>query len=430
MFKLFGFAFRLLLLLFAFVALYYLIPFKIAQIQEKWANEASTGEASYNQVLHWNPHQGDALTNLAEIAKQQGDFDKAKSYALQALSVDPTNGRATTILIPVYEETNDTIYLQRALELAPRQWTAHSYVHTTLADHWAKQGDIEKVLQEWDLLLTRHRGLYQPIFPVLLSYANSSDGQDLLTPFATRPAKWWKDFFVYMIKQNVDLSVLQFFYQQRVSTNVPLEDNERNAYVRRLQQAKLWDLAYSSWVSGLSADEFALIGSVYDGGFESTRHDTGFDWYFRQSKQARISLGRTHGIAGKRALHIVFKNRKATRFKNVWQRLLLEPGRQYQVVMRARVDNLENPQGLTWKVVCADEKTQLLASSPPFRGTKKWHDISFEFSVPEQGCDSQVIRLEAVSKYHHEQFFKGGIWFDELNILPLTPDSKPASSKL
>ncbi len=420
------FLFRLFLVFVAALTLYFSVPPKVAEIQGRFVPGVSAGQAIYTRILRWNPHNSGALTSLAEIAKEQGDFDEARTYALQALSVDPTNGRATAQLIPVYEQHQDAVYLQQALAIAPRQWPVHSYVRVALADYWAGQGDIEKVLAEWDFLLTRHRGLYKPIFPVLLTYANS-ESRDLLNSYASRPSSWWQDFFVYMVQHDADLSILQYFYQLRVSSGIPLEKNERNAYVKRLQQARLWKLAYSTWVSGLSSKEFDLIGSLYDGGFEGVGHGTGFDWYFRQSRQAKVSLGRTHGVKGKRGLHVVFKRRKAIRFNHVSQRLLLESGQHYKMTMQSRIDNLENPQGLVWRITCADESSQVFATSPAVKGSKKWHEIAFEFTVPDQGCESQMLRLEAASKYHHEQSFKGGVWFDEMTILPVM---SPAASTL
>jgi hypothetical protein len=91
--------------------------------------------------------------------------------------------------------------------------------------------------------------------------------------------------------------------------------------------------------------------------------------------------------------------------------------------MQTRIDALNNPQGLAWRVYCADETTEQLGESLPLKGRKKWDEISFDFSVPKQGCTSQIIRLEAMSKYHHEHFFKGSIWFDQLDILPLTKEA-------
>ncbi len=421
--------FRLFLLLISVFVLYHLIPFKVAEIQARIAQDTSVNSDAYHRVLQWNPRENDALTHLAELAKDENDFEQARKYALAALSVDPTNGHAMSILIPSYKNLQELTHIEEAVTLAPKQWSAHSYVHITLSDYWAEKGDVEKVLTEWDLLLTRHRALYKPIFPVLLSYANTDDSRGLLVPYATKPASWWKDFFTYMVQNKVSLPVLEYFYQLRAQSDVPLEKNERNAYVKKLQQAKLWKLAYSSWIGGLSSKQFSKIGTVYDGGFESGSYNSGYDWNFKQSRQAKITLGRTRGIKDSRALHVVFNKQKAIKFKHVWQRLLLEPGRSYQLTMQTRIDGLKNPQGLVWRIYCADENTQLLGESQALMGRQKWHEISFDFSVPKQGCTSQKVRLEAMSKYHHEQFFNGGIWFDQVNILPLTKQAKKAVGK-
>ncbi len=415
--------FRLCLILISAFVLYHLIPFKIAEIQARAALDSSASSDVYHRVLHWNAGENDALTNLAEFAKDESDFEQAKHYALAALSVDPTNGHAMSILILAYENLQETAHAEKAVTLAPKQWPAHSYVHIALSNYWGEKGDAEKVLSEWDLLLTRHSGLYKPIFPILLSYANADDSRDLLVPYAIKPASWWNDFFTYMVNNKASLPVLEYFYQQRSQTNVPLEKNERNAYVKKLQQAKIWKLAYSVWIEGLSSQQFSKIGTLYDGGFESDSHDSGYDWNYNQSKPAKITLGRTRGIKGSRALHLVFNKRKSIKFKHVWQRLLLEPGRRYQLIMQTRIDGLKNPQGLAWRIYCADENQQQLGESQALKGREKWHEITFDFSVPKQGCTSQIIRLEAMSQYHHEQFFQGGIWFDQVDIVPLTKET-------
>lgn len=413
---------RFFVLVAAALALYELVPNKLAAIQARSALENSSGEESYKRVLAWNNSHKEALANLSEIFLAEEEYEQAIEYAFKTLSVDPTNGRAMAMLVRANGDRNSPDYLEQAVSLSPRLWSAHSYVHSALADYWAQKGEVEKVLAQWDLLITRHRSLYKPIFPVLNTYANAEETRYLLTPYVSKPAKWWSDFFIYMVNNKAPLPVIQHFYQLRAETNVPLEDNERKVYVSRLQKAKLWKLAYSTWIGGLDKNQFSLIGSIYDGGFESDSHNTGFDWYFSQSKQAKVTLGKTRGISGKRALHVVFNKRKSINFRHVWQRLLLIPGKQYEVSMRTRVDSLKNTAGLVWQVSCADETSVELARSEALTGRRKWDDLSFEFTVPEQGCDSQIIRLKSASKYHHEQFYKGSIWFDDIKVKPVIED--------
>lgn len=408
--------FRILLLSSSAALLYLMIPYRLAEIQAEFSSETLNLYKANTRALYWNPNSSKALTNLAERSKNHGEFSKAKDLALAALNVDPTNGQAMSILVSAYDQLNDTRNSEKALALAPKLWSAHSYVHITLANYWARKGRIKNALVEWDLLITRHRALYKQVFPNLQTFANAENSRDLLIPYVSEPASWWDDFFNYMATNQVSLPVLKYFYELRIQNDSPLNTNELQAYVKRLQQDGYWKRAYAVWVTGLNKKQIDLLGLLFDGGFESKTHNTAYDWHFKQSRQAKITLGRTQGIVGKRALHISFKKHKSIMFKHVWQQLLLEPRRTYIVKMNTRIDSLKNPAGLVWKVRCAGATKQVLVESEALLGTKQWHEVSFEFTVLKTGCEIQTIHLEAVSKFHHEQFFEGGIWFDQLDI--------------
>lgn len=91
--------------------------------------------------------------------------------------------------------------------------------------------------------------------------------------------------------------------------------------------------------------------------------------------------------------------------------------------MKLRLDNLKNPAGLVWRVRCSDVSSRLIGESEPLKDQSKWREMSFDITVPEEGCVSQLLRLESASKYHHELFYDGGVWFDDVSVMP-KPESE------
>ena len=46
----------------------------------------------------------------------------------------------------------------------------------------------------------------------------------------------------------------------------------------------------------------------------------------------------------------------------------------------------------------------------------RWKDVEFTFTVPDESCRAQAVRLEHDARMASEQLVTGTLWYDELRI--------------
>ena len=59
----------------------------------------------------------------------------------------------------------------------------------------------------------------------------------------------------------------------------------------------------------------------------------------------------------------------------------------------------------------------VLAESEPFVGSDEWRNFTAEFTIPDQGCPAQLLRLELDGRVELDFEAQGSVWFDDLAIV-------------
>lgn len=371
----------------------------------------------------------DAWSSLAEQAFAAGDISAAEAYALRGINKNLSSGRAASQLIRVYGQRDnlERANLERADKLADltdRLWPVHSNVQLILASHWLRSpADVEKGLKAMNILLSRTSLYNERLFPPMHTLLQDEEGEKMLLQYAQKAPTWWPSFFAYLAQHETKLDTLTQYYQARTQSEKPLLKNEQIPYINRLIKDKHWQQAHQIWQETLNPAQKKVAGHPYDGGFESELHNEGFAWHFKSTPLVTVALSFTGGITGKQALHIAFKNQKQPiNFQQVWQQLTLPPG-EHTLSLRYRLDDLDTRKGLQWRIRCDNKSNAILGESQPMKGrTDNWKTLSINFNIPSTGsnppppCAAQMLRLEAVSQYAHDQLFKGGLWFDDITI--------------
>jgi hypothetical protein len=254
------------------------------------------------------------------------------------------------------------------------------------------------------------------LFPLLLRLAENPATQPLLQPLLADPPEWWDRFFAHAAAKATRPETAVFLYQNRNRRGaLPVADEQR-AYLDRLWKESRWLEAYLAWLNGLDERQIKALGNVYNGGFEAPVTHLGFDWRMSAPRGTTVETLETYGARGDRALQVSF-NGQRVRFQHVLQYLFLEAGR-YQLQGRGRPDGLKTERGLRWRVRCVGAAT-FLAESEPFVGSDDWRSFAVDFTIPDQGCPAQLLRLELDGRVELEFEARGDAWFDDLAIARL-----------
>jgi len=376
------------------------------------------------KALAWHGSHPDALLRHAQENAAQ-DASAAAAQARAAYLASPSQPQP--LLALARSATPDTApetaeaYIRLATQLAP----ASGNVAVQGADYWLRRGDLAKAMGHWSRALEAEPSQSKTLFPILLRIAEDPQGRSFFADAVRNPPRWWTPFFSEVARRALDLETVRALYAlRRDAATSPLPEDERNAYIARLQREGQATEAYLAWVNGLDETRRRHLGLLFNGGFEVDLTDAGFDWRRARLKGSIISTAKTYGTEGERSLHLLFQGTQGP-FRHLTQDLYVQPGH-YRLLGKVRPDGLKGTGGLQWAVRCGPSAAPV-ATSERFLGSGQWRDFSFSFELPP-ACEAPQLVLVSVGERPSDHDLSGAIWFDTLKLRatrPPTPDATP-----
>ncbi len=380
------------------------------------------------QVIKVNPRHAYAHEQIAWQKYTQGNYDIAKTQALETLANNPSSGMAMSILMMVLDQEKHTGLATQAAQLSAHLWPAHDLSIWLVADFWVKNNNIEKAMKAWNIVLQQQpQGEYfassraaTRIFPVLNKLAQYENSSQLFQPYHANPPSWWSEFFQYMVKQPNNLEAVERFYQQaRLNGNT--DKKNRQLYISKLISENHWQKAHDIWEKALPDDKAEFAGLIYDGSFESRYINEEFNWMLTDKNNIQVYFDTYSKKEGLRSLRIAFNTWIDDYWGFIRQYLVLTPGN-YSLSFQSRA-NLESLAGLKWRVDCfknkeTENESMNITSSELLSGDYDWKEGHFNFTVPQRpDCKAQKLYLILAGENSVESRVRGDIWFDDLKII-------------
>ncbi len=364
-------------------------------------------------ALAWSPRHAEALASAAYLA---GDTPlRARELLNQAIASNPADGAAVLALAWQWLSEGKTALGDEAVELAANLKPSEARLRLEAGNYWLARERWDHAVAHWSVAIEAKPTLSQQLFPVLLAVAENGATLPILKPLIADPPLWWGAFFHYAIENAIRLQTIRELFALRREATSSISLEERRLYIERLKSDEQWGEAYVAWLNSLTPEQLQRVGPLFNGGFEDEITNTGFDWHIIPSRNVLVETARTYGIAGERALHLVFREEQL-RSQHLYQPLLLAPGG-YQLVGRVRPDSLQGETGeLRWQIVCRNGSERRLADSERFLGLDQWRTFNLEFDVPEDDCSAQDLQLVTAGVLAAEHGLRGDIWFDDLRI--------------
>ena len=364
-------------------------------------------------ALRWRGDQPAALYQRG-VALATSEPTEAERLWRAAAWANPTDALVYLALAALWAKAGQQTAAVKLVEIADALGPMRPPVLARSALFWLEQERLDQALARWSMLLRTQPEASAQLFPLLAQLAENPATRPLLQPLLANPPDWWDRFFVYVARTATQSETVVFLYQNRTRHgDLPSEDEQR-AYLNRLWQENRWQEAYLAWLNGLDEPQTKVLGNLYNGNFEAPVTHLGFDWRMLAPRGATIETIETYGTRGGKALHVSF-NGERVHFQHVLQYLFLDAGR-YRLQGRGRPDGLKTERGLRWRVYCVGATT-FLAESELFVGSDEWRNFTVEFTVPNQGCPAQLLRLELDGRVELDFEAQGGVWFDDLAIV-------------
>jgi hypothetical protein len=374
------------------------------------------------QAALWlSPSDPQALLSLAEArldpatgAPRPGTGPLVGEWAEAALAGDPLDARALRILGQVADAAGEKERARTLMQAASRRSVQDSW-----AAHWLLKDAFDRkqyatALRYADLLLRTRTQALPHVLPALGRMAETPEAIAALEQLLAANPPWRRAFFRALPRAVTDARTpLRLLLAVRQAPDAPTLADIGD-YVRLLMERGHYELAYYAWLQFLPADQLAGAGALFNGSFELAPSGLPFDWSLGGGKGATVEIAERPDRPGERAL-LVSLGPGRVELAGVGQTLLLPPG-----AYRLRVSHrgqLTGPRGLVWRIACAEAGGAALGQSPMILGSAPaWTKVEVAFTVPEQGCRVQRLRLSLDARMPSEQLVWGALWIDDARI--------------
>ncbi len=417
---------RITLLAFGILAAWGIVVTGMSTHYGTMAEKGDTQAAE--RALTWDDRNPKALTAVA-ASLLENDPAKAKELLERSIQQNPADARPFLGLADLARQDGDLEKADQLVRHSTRLMPVHPGVLKAAGGYWASRDDLPIAISHWSTALETDRDEREALFPIFVQIAENAEAREHLAGLTESPPEWWTPFFIRFSRDASTLGAVRAIFDMRkASTTSPPELDERWAFIWRLQQDGLTAEAYLNWLSSLSDDQRTGLGLLYNGDFEEEITNQGFDWHIVSSDAFRIDGARRVGSEEGQSLYISFRGRREP-FRHVFQPLFLSPGF-YRLRGRARTERLDSVGGLRWVLSCAADPDRRIrfGESETFLGSGKWSDFAVDFAFPSD-CDDQRLSLVSVGQHPFEHAIKGAIWFDALKIEPRAAPGEESDEK-
>lgn len=275
------------------------------------------------------------------------------------------------------------------------------------------QGDFDEALFRLDAVLRAEPAAQKQLFATLMVLAENKASMPAVAKVLKQQPPWRRAFMTH-VAANESTGQLTYRLLKAVGAiggELPSEEL-RNILASWVKSGE-FERAYFVWLDLLSNEEIKSLKLVYDGQFSRESRNQFFDWNFNQKPNVRIGIARRPGSAVERSLQLDFYGYKGG-FSNVSQMWRLSPGA-YDISFDHMAQSLNAAGGLRWRVKCIGAST-LLGESSIINTSVPWNNSVFSIAVPEEGCDTQLLRLETASRAALDTALTGQIYFDDFKV--------------
>jgi len=161
---------------------------------------------------------------------------------------------------------------------------------------------------------------------------------------------------------------------------------------------------------------------VFNGGFEETPLNAGFDWRYQSLPFASVTFSNAAAHSGSRVARIEFAGERNDESEPVYQWVPVQPSRPYLLTAFVRTQAITSDAGPRLRVLDPRCAAGLDAATEPTIGTTPWHQVHVSFTT---GPQTRLVKI-AVWRPRSRAFpfdITGTFWLDDVSLTSAQPDS-------
>lgn len=348
------------------------------------------------------------------------DLAKAKSYSRVATELNPHRASYWSDRAVVCDSVGDADCAARALRralslspMAPRlEWLA--------GNHYLQAGQPEQAMGYFRRLLALDETYAQPVFQVCLSAVEDPEAvyQQVLPPTKEPQLKL---AYVNFLSEHGDMKIANRIWSQISSEGLSCKFSDVGSYLQRL--CDTGEMQQATWVwkdlERAGVVRAAGIGKsrnlVYNGGFELTPLNAGFDWCALDTPYVEADFQAPSAYQGSRCLRVDYAAGQNLESEPVYELVPVGPHRMYRLTAYVRSEGITSDSGPRLRVQDPECPSCLSVSSPTTVGTTAWHPVKLDFTT---GANTHVIRLSVwrPRSWTFPMEISGSFWLDDVSL--------------
>ena len=366
--------------------------------------------------------EGDAITKaLTSLTEHQRAALMKRE--MERIKTEPLDRSALDNLSLLESLSNNTSQAEAfALESASRTLRDVQSQLSVLNLYIVKK-DYAKAMYHLDSILVSDPQLAPSLFPGVVANLEDDNSMNQFAKTLNRNPPWRGEFFTWLNANDKSDELTFKIFNQLRKQGGEVTTFETLDYLRKIISRRDYDRAYFVWLDSL--DPFALrkVGNIFDGDFDLEAKNLYFDWTLYPLVNSEIGIVARRNDPTNRALRLAFYN-STEMFANALQYLRLRSG-SYLFTGQEAANGFKTVAGLKLFVFCVDSGA-LLGESIAFRDSAAWQNFSFEFKVPDEACQTQVLRIQSASPAVLDAKMDGEVLFDSFDVSPAdtTPDPR------
>jgi len=254
-------------------------------------------------------------------------------------------------------------------------------------------GAFAEALVGFDILLRRWPNDIAAMQPVFTTILADPAGYRAAVDMLAAGAPWRRVLLGQLARDPAAVGIADRLIIDLRADGDPSRPEELATAIGQHIGAKRYEAAYRLFLLTRADSGSPTVGYVNNGGFRIPLPSLPFDWQLRPQPGVAVTFSgdETGGGDGAGAT-LRFMNRPL-KLPPMQQYLLLPPG-PYSLAVDTSGDGLRLPKGLSWAVKCLpSQKDQARLAIPD--GSFDLRSIELSFTIPSQGCEAQLLRLEA-----------------------------------
>jgi hypothetical protein len=357
-----------------------------------------------------------APTATADVVSKTADPDvvsQIELLAARALAHDPLNAKALRMLGQASYASGNDARGDNMMEAASQRSLHESLALYAMVRKHYRERNYPKALSYADALLRTRVNVFPDLMPMLGRMAEDPEASTSLKHMLSKDSPWRSRFFSQLPKFITDARTPLGVFLAVNESSARLSEADLRSYLTMLINNDLHELAYYAWLQFLPPEQMAKAGFVFNGDFDTEPTPVPFDWQFAAGSGANIQRAARPDNDDDFALLLQFGPGR------------VEQGEVKQMVMLPRGDyrlsavyksDLTSDRGVKWSVTCVGDR-EPLGDSIGVKGVhSSWKELEFAFTVPDNDCVAQTLKLALDARSASEKFADGSIWYDAVRI--------------